>query len=82
MTVTLRAKSTGLSDHLKQFTTFTIHRVTTGNMASLPKIMKAVVCANPGPTSVLRLQEVSVPVPKPGQVLLKILGFGINRAGR
>lgn len=49
-------------------------------MATLPKSMRAVVCATPGPVSVLKLQDVPLPVPQPGQVLIRILGFGINRA--
>lgn len=50
-------------------------------MSALPKTMRAVVCDTPGPVSVLKLQDVPLPVPQPGQVLIRILGFGINRAG-
>lgn len=44
--------------------------------------MRAIVCAAPGPISVLKMQEIPMPMPDPGQVLIKILGFGINRAGK
>ncbi|KAJ9136649.1 Zinc-binding dehydrogenase [Pleurostoma richardsiae] len=49
-------------------------------MEALPSAMRAIVCAAPGPISVLKMQEIPVPVPQPGQILLKILSFGINRA--
>lgn len=49
-------------------------------MASVPKSMRAIVCAAPGPISALQVQQVPVPVPEAGQVLIKVLGFGINRA--
>ncbi|QLI70021.1 Quinone oxidoreductase [Metarhizium brunneum] len=42
--------------------------------------MRAVVCNSPGPTSVLRMQHIPLPIPVEGQVLVKVLGFGINRA--
>lgn len=48
----------------------------------VPKVMKAVICPTTGPISVLQIQQTAVPVPQPGQVLIKILGFGINRAGK
>jgi len=51
-------------------------------MEALPSAMRAIVCAAPGPISVLKMQEIPVPVPQPGQILLKILSFGINRAGK
>lgn len=49
-------------------------------MAPIPKTMRAIVCATPGPVSGLQIQNMPVPVPAAGQVLIKILGFGINRA--
>lgn len=49
-------------------------------MAPIPKTMRAIVCATPGPISVLQIQSVPIPTPAAGQVLLKVLGFGINRA--
>ncbi|KAJ0384974.1 hypothetical protein COL922a_007254 [Colletotrichum nupharicola] len=48
----------------------------------VPKVMKAVICPTTGPISVLQIQQTEVPVPQSGQVLIKILGFGINRAGQ
>ncbi|OAA60852.1 Alcohol dehydrogenase superfamily, zinc-type [Cordyceps fumosorosea ARSEF 2679] len=42
--------------------------------------MRAVVCETPGPVQVLQIKQVPVPVPEPGQVLVKVLAFGINRA--
>ncbi|KAJ4415507.1 hypothetical protein N0V82_007309 [Gnomoniopsis sp. IMI 355080] len=49
-------------------------------MAPIPKNMRAIVCTTTGPVSVLQLQNQPVPSPKAGQVLIQILGFGINRA--
>ncbi|KAK6849778.1 zinc-binding oxidoreductase [Apiospora arundinis] len=49
-------------------------------MAPLPKTMRAVVCAETGGIDVLKLQNIPIPTPAHGQVLLKIMGFGINRA--
>lgn len=43
--------------------------------------MRAVVCATPGPIDVLKIKNIPVPSPQSGQVLIKVLGFGINRAG-
>ncbi|KAI1415128.1 putative zinc-binding oxidoreductase [Hypoxylon sp. FL1857] len=48
--------------------------------SNLPKTMRAVVCTATGPVSVMAIQEVPLPTPQPGQVLIKVLGFGINRA--
>ncbi|KAI0383662.1 putative zinc-binding oxidoreductase [Hypomontagnella monticulosa] len=42
--------------------------------------MRAVVCTATGPVSVMDIQDVPRPTPQPGQVLIRILGFGINRA--
>ncbi|KAK1752667.1 zinc-type alcohol dehydrogenase superfamily [Echria macrotheca] len=50
-------------------------------MAPKRQTMRAVVCRQPGPVSVLELREdMPIPVPGPGQVLVKVLAFGINRA--
>ncbi len=48
---------------------------------SIPDKMRAVVCDTPGPVSVLQIKDVPVPMPESGQVLIKVLAFGINRAG-
>ncbi|KAI1384349.1 putative zinc-binding oxidoreductase [Hypoxylon trugodes] len=48
--------------------------------STLPKTMRAAVCTATGPSSVLSIQNIPLPTPQPGQVLIKILGFGINRA--
>ncbi|KAI2467064.1 putative zinc-binding oxidoreductase [Annulohypoxylon bovei var. microspora] len=42
--------------------------------------MRAVVCTATGPVSVMEIQDVPLPTPQPGQMLIKISGFGINRA--
>ncbi|KAI0895370.1 putative zinc-binding oxidoreductase [Annulohypoxylon nitens] len=47
---------------------------------TLPKTMRAVICTATGPVSVMEIQDVPVPKPQPSQVLIRILGFGINRA--
>ncbi|KAI1454876.1 putative zinc-binding oxidoreductase [Annulohypoxylon moriforme] len=48
--------------------------------STLPKTMRAVICTATGPVSVMEIQEVPLPTPQPSQVLIKVLGFGINRA--
>ncbi|KAI0474123.1 hypothetical protein GGR56DRAFT_676554 [Xylariaceae sp. FL0804] len=42
--------------------------------------MRAVVCTATGDVGVMEIQDLPLPTPAAGQVLLKILGFGINRA--
>ncbi|ROV90981.1 hypothetical protein VSDG_07682 [Cytospora chrysosperma] len=42
--------------------------------------MRAIVCDHPGDISVLQIKNIPVPSPGPNEVLIKILGFGINRA--
>ncbi len=42
--------------------------------------MRAVVLAAPGPPEALQIRELPVPVPKPGQVLIKVEAFGLNRS--
>ncbi|KAI1374348.1 putative zinc-binding oxidoreductase [Hypoxylon crocopeplum] len=48
--------------------------------STLPKTMRAVVCTATGPVSVMKIQNIPLPTPQPSQVLIRILGFGINRA--
>jgi hypothetical protein len=50
--------------------------------ARLPQTMRAAVCDKTGPVNVLQLRDIPVPSPGEGQVLLQVLGFGINRAGK
>lgn len=47
---------------------------------SLPKTMRVIEIARPGPPEVLRLGEGPVPQPGPGEVLLRISAAGINHA--
>ena len=42
--------------------------------------MRAVVLDAPGPPEVLTLRELTVPVPAPGWVLLRVRAFGLNRS--
>ena len=43
--------------------------------------MRAVVLDAPGPPEALVIRELPVPVPRPGQVLIRVLAFGLNRDG-
>ncbi len=42
--------------------------------------MEAVVCPKYAPSEVLQLQEVAVPVPKDGEVRVKIVAASVNRS--
>ena len=42
--------------------------------------MKAVVIHNPGPPGVLAVEELPVPQPAPGWVLIQVKAFGLNRS--
>ena len=44
------------------------------------EMMKAVVIHAPGGTEVLKIETIPIPVPKPGQVLIRVKAFGINRS--
>ncbi|KAH6880804.1 putative zinc-binding oxidoreductase [Thelonectria olida] len=46
---------------------------------SLPKTMRAVICEREGPPSTLVEHRIPLPTPQLGQVLIKVLGFGLNR---
>lgn len=48
--------------------------------ADVPEQMKAVVAEGSGDPDVLRVTEVPTPRPKPGQVLIKVIAAGVNRA--
>jgi len=42
--------------------------------------MRAVVLDAPGPPSALHIRDLPVPVPAPGQVLIEVRAFGLNRS--
>src|SRR5690349_3036947 len=42
--------------------------------------MEAIVLEAPGPPEALRLRELPIPVPAPGQVLIQVHAFGLNRS--
>ncbi len=44
------------------------------------RTMRAVVLDAPGPPEALRLRELPVPVPAPGEVLIEVRAFGLNRS--
>ncbi len=46
----------------------------------IPSSMTAMEIAEPGPPSVLRATQRSVPVPGPGEVLIRVAAAGVNRA--
>lgn len=49
-------------------------------MTETPTSMRAVVLDAPGPPEALRIRTIDVPVPEPGQVLIKVEAFGLNRS--
>ncbi|MGI9614493.1 MAG: zinc-binding alcohol dehydrogenase family protein [Acidimicrobiales bacterium] len=49
-------------------------------MTETPTSMRAAVLDAPGPPEALHIREVAVPVPEPGQVLIKVESFGLNRS--
>ncbi|MFG1792886.1 zinc-binding alcohol dehydrogenase family protein [Nocardia sp. NPDC049149] len=42
--------------------------------------MRAVVLDGPGPLSALQIRELPVPTPRPGEVLIQVKAFGLNRS--
>src|SRR3954449_3292486 len=42
--------------------------------------MRAVVLDAPGPPEALRIRELPIPVPRPGEVLIEVRAFGLNRS--
>ncbi len=49
-------------------------------MTDTPTSMRAVVLDAPGPPEALQMRELPVPVPAPGQALIKVEAFGLNRS--
>jgi len=43
-------------------------------------LMKAVVLDAPGPPDALQIRDVPIPTPGPGEVLIKVEAFGLNRS--
>ena len=46
----------------------------------IPEMMKAIVLMEPTPAENIRLSEVSVPLTRPGWVLVKVKAFGLNHS--
>lgn len=42
--------------------------------------MRAVVIDQPGPPEALQIRQVAVPQPRPGQILIEVKAFGLNRS--
>ncbi|WP_405166886.1 zinc-binding alcohol dehydrogenase family protein [Nocardia sp. NBC_01499] len=49
-------------------------------MSAIPTTMRAVVLDGPGPLEALRIRELPVPTPQPGEVLIQVKAFGLNRS--
>lgn len=49
-------------------------------MDRVPEIMQAVVLDGPGPPEALTVRERPVPRPRPGEVLIRVTAFGLNRS--
>ena len=50
------------------------------NRQTVPKTMRAFVLEKPGPPEALKLRSVPVPVPKAGELLIRVRAFGLNRS--
>ncbi|HET9107818.1 MAG TPA: NAD(P)H-quinone oxidoreductase [Steroidobacteraceae bacterium] len=48
-------------------------------MSATPTVMTAIEIASPGPPEALRPGSRPVPVPRPGEVLIKVVAAGVNR---
>jgi NADPH2:quinone reductase len=46
----------------------------------IPTTMRAVVLDAPGPPEALQVRDVAMPTPEPGEVLIEIRAFGLNRS--
>ena len=49
-------------------------------MADHPRSMRAIVLDAPGPPEALRVAEIPIPTARPGEVLIKVEAFGLNRS--
>lgn len=49
-------------------------------MTTIPSMMRAAVLDAPGPPDALQVREVPVPLPRTGEVLIKVEAFGLNRS--
>ncbi|MEV6561351.1 zinc-binding alcohol dehydrogenase family protein [Nocardia sp. NPDC051756] len=49
-------------------------------MPPIPTTMRAVVLDGPGPLDALRIRHIPVPTPQPGEVLIQVKAFGLNRS--
>jgi NADPH2:quinone reductase len=49
-------------------------------MTSTTGTMRAVVLDAPGPAEALQLRTLPIPTPRPGQVLIRVKAFGLNRS--
>lgn len=49
-------------------------------MSAVPTSMRAVVLEAPGPPDALQIRVLPVPVPGPGEVLIEVKAFGLNRS--
>ncbi|THV49752.1 hypothetical protein BGAL_0181g00010 [Botrytis galanthina] len=47
---------------------------------AIPETMRAVVLRIPGPPFSLKIEKIPTPTPQPGQVLIKVRAFGLNRS--
>ncbi|KAF7888475.1 uncharacterized protein EAF02_003016 [Botrytis sinoallii] len=47
---------------------------------AIPKTMRAIMLRNPGPPSSLQIETIPTPTSQPGQVLIKVRAFGLNRS--
>ncbi len=46
----------------------------------MPNTMQAIVLDTPGPIEALKIREIDVPNPEPGQALIEVKAFGLNRS--